>query len=212
MDRWQLRLRRRRARHWCGWTNLRCDLEQVGKTARPYQYTSATQKRMLRHLLQVPRLGHNQVWTDHTGTRYLDALQEDVVFCEDGETTIARDGAIAMSGVFLHHRRWSGHDRGRKRSATDIIAGTTSLPTPWVPGRPRGSQFCAEVPIFLLSQTRCRRQDAGTAYEALESSTAEIAHEVCKMPQTWTLGSRVSRRESRTTQRRKVRPTCGETW
>ena len=31
------------------------------------------------------------------------------------------------------------------------------------------------------------------------------------MSQTWTLGSRVSRWESRTTQRRKVRPTCGET-
>ena len=32
------------------------------------------------------------------------------------------------------------------------------------------------------------------------------------MSQTWTLGSRVSRRELRTTQRRKVRPTCGEIW
>ena len=30
----------------------------------------------------------------------LDALQEDVDFCEDGETTIARDGAIAIPGVF----------------------------------------------------------------------------------------------------------------
>ena len=29
----------------------------------------------------------------------LDALQEDVDFCEDGETTIARDGAVAISGV-----------------------------------------------------------------------------------------------------------------
>ena len=39
----------------------------------------------------------------------LDALQEDVDFCEDGETTIARDGAtIAIPGFFLHHRRWSG--------------------------------------------------------------------------------------------------------
>ena len=32
------------------------------------------------------------------------------------------------------------------------------------------------------------------------------------MSQTWTLGSRVSRRESRTTQRRKVRSTCSEIW
>ena len=30
----------------------------------------------------------------------LDALQEDVDLCEDGETTIARDGAIAIPGVF----------------------------------------------------------------------------------------------------------------
>ena len=30
----------------------------------------------------------------------LDALQEDVDFCEDGETTIARDGAIAIPGGF----------------------------------------------------------------------------------------------------------------
>ena len=33
-------------------------------------------------------------------TEVLDALQEDVDFCEDGETTIARDGAIAIPGVF----------------------------------------------------------------------------------------------------------------
>ena len=30
----------------------------------------------------------------------LGALQEDADFCEDGETTIARDGAIAIPGVF----------------------------------------------------------------------------------------------------------------
>ena len=30
----------------------------------------------------------------------LEALQEDVDFCEDGETTTARDGAIAIPGVF----------------------------------------------------------------------------------------------------------------
>ena len=32
---------------------------------------------------------------------YLDALQEDVDFCEDGETTIVRDGVIAILGVFI---------------------------------------------------------------------------------------------------------------
>ena len=50
---------------------------------------------MHRHSFQVPRFGHNQVWIDHTGTRF-----SDVDFCEDGETTIARDGAIAIPGVF----------------------------------------------------------------------------------------------------------------
>ena len=30
----------------------------------------------------------------------LDTMQEDAYFCEDGETTIARDGAIAIPEVF----------------------------------------------------------------------------------------------------------------
>ena len=34
------------------------------------------------------------------GNEVLDAQQEDVDFCEDGETTIARDGAIPIPGVF----------------------------------------------------------------------------------------------------------------
>ena len=79
-------------------------------------------------------------------------------------------------------------------------------------GCPRGSQCCAEIPRFLRPQTRCKWQRSGTALEALEHSTAEIAHEVCKMSKTWTLVSRVFRRKSRTTQRRKVRSTCNEIW
>ena len=55
---------------WCDWIALGCDLEQVGKTARPYRCTSPTQKRMLRHLLWVPRFGHSQVSTNDTGTRF----------------------------------------------------------------------------------------------------------------------------------------------
>ena len=54
-----------------------------------------------------------QFWTQPSMDRprwneILDALQEDVDFCEDGETRIARDGAIAIPVCFLHHRRWSG--------------------------------------------------------------------------------------------------------
>ena len=55
-------------------------------------------KWMHRQSFQVPRFGHNQAWTDHTGSRF--SLQEDVDFCEDGETTIAPDGAIAIPGFF----------------------------------------------------------------------------------------------------------------
>ena len=44
----------------------------------------------------------SEIWTQPSMDRpqTLDALQEDVDFCEDGETTIARDGAIAIPGVF----------------------------------------------------------------------------------------------------------------
>ena len=165
---------------------------------------------MHRQLFQVPNLEHNQVWTDYTGTRF-STLQEDADFCEDGETTIARDGAIAILGGF--YITDDGQEAIEENEVPQIfIAGSTSFPTPWVPRCTRGSQHCAQVPRFLRSQTMCKWQRSGTAHEALEHSTAEIAHEVCKMSQTWTLGSRVSRRESRTTQRRKVRSTCTETW
>ena len=49
-----------------------------------------------------------EIWTQPSTDRshwndLLRTLQEDVDFCEDGETTIARDGAIAIP-----YRRWSG--------------------------------------------------------------------------------------------------------
>ena len=47
----------------------------------------------------------SEIWTQPSmdqpqWNEVLDALQEDVDFCEDGGTTIARDGAVAISGVF----------------------------------------------------------------------------------------------------------------
>ena len=47
----------------------------------------------------------SEIWTQPSTDRphwneVLDALQEDADFCDDGETTIARDGAIAIPGVF----------------------------------------------------------------------------------------------------------------
>ena len=46
----------------------------------------------------------SEYWTQPSMDRphwneILDAMQEDADFCEDGETTIARDGAIAIPGV-----------------------------------------------------------------------------------------------------------------
>ena len=47
----------------------------------------------------------SEIWTQPSMDRphwneVLDALQEDADFCDDEETTIARDGAIAILGVF----------------------------------------------------------------------------------------------------------------
>ena len=47
----------------------------------------------------------SEIWTQPKMDRphwndILDVLQEDVDFCEDGEATTARDGAIAIPGVF----------------------------------------------------------------------------------------------------------------
>ena len=71
MDRWQLRLRKRRASTGAVRSPRRCDLEQVVKAdIRPYRHTSLTRKWMHRQSFQVPSFGHNQVWTDHTGTRF----------------------------------------------------------------------------------------------------------------------------------------------
>ena len=86
----------------------------------------------------------SEIWTHPSmdqphWNEVLDALQEDVDFCEDGETTIARDGAIAFPGVFQ-------------------------------------------------PQTKCKCQRSGTAHEALQHSTAETSHEVCKMSQNLDTG------------------------
>ena len=154
----------------------------------------------------------SEIWTQPSMDRpqTLDALQEDVDFCEDGETTIARDGAIAIPGVFYITN--DGQEAIEENEVPHIsLQVRPAFRHPGYRERPRGSQCCADVQRFLRPQTRWKWQSPGAAHEALEHSTAEIAHEVCKMSKTWTLGSRVSRRESRTTQRRKVRPTFGET-
>ena len=145
----------------------------------------------------------SEIWTQPSMDRphwneVLDALQEDADFCDDGETTIARDGAIAILGVFYIT------DDGQEAVEEHEVPQFLLQARPAFRnsgGCPRRSQRCAEVSRFILSQTRCKWQGPGTAHEALEHSTAETACELCKMSQTWTWGSRVSRMESRTTQR-----------
>ena len=87
--------------HWCGWIALRSDLEQVDKAARPYRPTYFTDPEVDAPTI-VPG---SEICTQPSMDRphwkeILDALQEDVDFCEDEETTIARDGGIAIPGVF----------------------------------------------------------------------------------------------------------------
>ena len=70
---------------------------QSGKTVPTYYSDPEVDARTI-----VPGSG---IWTQPSMDRphwneVLDALQEDVDFCEDGETTIARDGAIAIPGGF----------------------------------------------------------------------------------------------------------------
>ena len=47
----------------------------------------------------------SEIWTQPRMDRPHCALQEDVDFCEDGETTIARDGAIAIPWVLMVRRQ-----------------------------------------------------------------------------------------------------------
>ena len=100
--------------HWFGWIALRCDLEQVDKAARPYRHISQTRKWMHQQLFQVLRFGHNQVWTNHTGTRFSTHCKRTPI---SARTERRRSHATERSPfrVFLHHRRWSGDDRGRDR-------------------------------------------------------------------------------------------------
>ena len=53
---------------------------------------------MHRQSFRCPKFGHCPVSDRPHWNEVLDALQKDVDFCEDGETTIARDGAIAIPG------------------------------------------------------------------------------------------------------------------
>ena len=114
----------------------------------------------------------SEIWTQPSMDRphwneILDALQEDVDSCEDAETTIARDGAIAIPvGFYIT-------DDGQEAVEEN------------------------EVPQILLQLDQLS-DILGTGLSErlsmLGRSPEVTAYEVCKMSQTLTLGSRVSRR------------------
>ena len=60
----------------------------------------------------------------------LDALQEDADFCEDGETIIARDGAIAIPGFFYNND--DGQETIEENEVLQIILQVR--PAFWHPG------------------------------------------------------------------------------
>ena len=151
----------------------------VGKMARPYRHITPTRKRTRRQSFRVPSFGIQPSIDRPHGKEALDAPQEDVDFCEDGETTIAHDGAIAIPVETVEEND----------VPQILLQARPSFSTSWVRGCPRGGQRCTEGPRFLRSET---------------------AYTVRKIPQTRTWGSRVCRREPRTTQRRQVRSTCRE--
>ena len=69
-----------------------------GQIARLYRHRKWTH----RLSSQVPRVARHQVWTEPHWNEAVDAMLEDADFCEDGETTIARDGAVAIPGGFCN--------------------------------------------------------------------------------------------------------------
>ena len=165
---------------------------------------------MHRQSFQVPRCGHNQVWTDHSGTRFLTYCKRTSISARTERRrshAMERSPSRAVSTLPTMVRRQLKRMRNRRYYCrldqfSDILGIRAVRENLNVAQKCRG---------FFSPRRGAKWQRSGTAHEALERSTAETAHDVCKISQTLTLGSRVSRRESRTTQRRKVRSTCSET-
>ena len=110
------------------------------------------------------------------------------------QTTMTRDGAIADPGV----------DHITDESP-EVTAEENEVPQIWLQAQPafrHHGYWAVREELKAAQKARGFFGRAGTEYEALEYSTAETAHEVCKMSQTWTLGSRASRRASGTLHRR----------
>ena len=163
--------------------------ESVGAIGSPWDATLNNRTKRQDCAAEVPTM---------PGFRDLDTTRCWSATLEQGTWCIARGRrnddcsrrGICHSRCLPHHRRRSGGDSGRKWSAADIVAGLISVPTPWVSGCPKGSQCRAESTRLPRSPRRRRQHRAGFALEALEHPIAET---VCKVSQTRTLDSRVSR-------------------
>ena len=131
-------------------------------------------------------------------------MLEDAESCEDGETTIVRDGAVAIPVVStLQTIVRSELKRMRYRRyycRLDQLSDTLFI----------GINVAQKSRGFFGPIRGAGDRDRGPRMKRSSLQQLGIVHEVCKMSQTWTLGPRVSRGESMTT-RRKVRSTCTET-
>ena len=151
--------------HWCGWITLRCDLEQVDKAARPYRHISLTRKWMHRQSFQVPRFGHNQVWTDRTGTRFsthckrTSTIAIPGIFCnyDDGQETI-EDNEVPQ--ISLQARPAFQHP-GYRAVREDLNVAQKSRgffgPRRGASGRDQGPHMKRSSIQQLILRTRCRK-------------------------------------------------------
>ena len=196
---------------WCGWIALRCDREQVDKAERtvPTYFTDL--------VVDAPTIvPGSEIWTLPSMDRplrneILDALQEDADFCEDGETTIARDGAIAIPGVFCFSA--DGQEAIEENEVpADIIARPKSFPTSLGTGlserismlrrSPEVSSVPDGVQVAEIWGPRMRRSSIQQLKLRTRCATCrKLGHWARECPE----GNRGQ------TQRRKVRSTCNET-
>ena len=166
---------------------------------------------MHRQSFQVPNLGHNQVWTDHTGTRFSTHCKRTPTSARTERRrshAMERSLSRAVSTLPTMVRRQLERTRYRRYycrldQLPDTLGTGLYERISMLRRRPRG---------FFGTRRGASGRDQGPRMKRSSIQQLKPAHEVCKMSQTWTLGSRVSRRESRTTQGRKVRSTCNETW
>ena len=107
-------------------------------------------------MLQVPRIGYNHSTDRPRWNEILEVLQEGVDFCEDGETTIARDGAIAILGVFYHT------DGGQEATVEEnevphiLLQARLAFRHPGYRAVREELNAAHEFPGFHGPQTRCR--------------------------------------------------------